>query len=412
MTHPAPGPITELTDGFRHLSFRYYLPSLVATTGSTMLVPTLPLYLRDQSHSLVLVSVVLAAAAIGGLAGNIPAGALVARVGERAGFLFGIGLGAVGTAGLALSRGLALPFVACLVAGAGQSCRLLARQSYARRVIGVGIRGRLMALYGGLGRGALLVGPLVGGILGDWIGLRATFAVAAGLLTVALIQGTLAGGSEPITVRTRPSSTAWDTYVTVARRHGHIIGLAGLGQLGVSVVRFGRLIVIPLYASEVIGLTVTEVGFVVAVAGGLDLLLFPLAGWVMDHFGRLYAIVPSFLGLSAGMAALPLAHSYRGLLGVALVVGLGNGLGSGTMLTLSTDLAPDDNPAPFLSLIRSLADLGRIAGPMVVGVVGQQFSLGTSAVVLGVVGVATALLFILVIGESSQYHPPPALPDQ
>ncbi len=399
--------IEDLRAGFRHLSFRYYVPSLLSTTGTMMLVPTLPLYVRAQSESLVLVSIVLSAAAFGGLVGNLPSGALVGRIGERAGFLVGTALSAIGTAGLAASGGLWLPFAACLLAGAGQSCRLLARQSYARRYIGPGIRGRLLALYGGIGRVALLLGPLLGGVLAQRIGFPLTFTVAASLMVLGLIQGALAGGSEPIVTRPEPTGeTARTTYAMVARGHGRIIALAGLGQLGMAVVRFGRLILIPLYGSEVLDLSVAEIGLVVTMASGLDLLLFPLAGWVMDHFGRLYAIVPSLVMLSLGMMMLPLAQSFRSLAVVALVIGLGNGLGSGTMLTLSTDLAPANDPAEFLSMLRLLADLGRILGPIVVGFIGQHFDLGSSGLVLGGIGMATALLFARVIGESRAHDAP------
>ena len=399
---PADDPvIDDLRTGFRHLSSRFYLPSLLATTGTMMLVPTLPVFVREQSESLALASVILAAAAAGGLLANLPSGALVGRFGERSGFLGGIALSAAGTAGLALPGGLWLAFASCLAAGAGQSSRLLARQSYARRVIGPSIRGRLMALYGGLGRAALLIGPLAGGLLGQAIGLKPTFLVAAGLMLAALIQGSLAGGRVSSVSRSRTSAhTARSVYAQVVRRHGPIIALAGLGQLGAAVVRFGRLIVIPLYGREVLGLGIDEIGFVVAMASGLDLALFPVAGWTMDRFGRLYAIVPSFVLLSIGLMTLPLAHSYWGLVAVSVLIGLGNGLGSGTMLTMSTDLAPADSPAEFLSMVRLLADLGRIAGPLVVGIIGQYFSLGTSAIVLGVVGVATAVLFARGIGES------------
>ena len=335
------------------------------------------------------------------------AGSWSAASGSGPGFLVGLGLSALGTAGLAAGGGLWLPFTACLVAGAGQSCRLLARQSYARRVIDVGIRGRLMALYGGIGRVALLIGPLVGGFLADRLGFRPTFAIAALLMMLGLVQGWLAGGSEPILDRAptrRPP--ALTTLGRVLRRQGRIIAVAGLGQLGVAVIRFGRLIIIPLYGSEVIGLSVTEIGLVVAIAGSLDLLLFPLAGWVMDEYGRLYAMIPSFLLLAGGMASLPLADSYRSLVVVSLIIGFGNGIGSGTMLTLSTDLAPADNPAEFLSLIRLLADLGRILGPIVVGVIGQWFDLGTAGPVLAAFGLATAVLFAVAIGETSRYQAP------
>jgi len=393
-------PINDLQLGARHLSLRFYLPSLLATTGTMMLVPTLPVYLAEQTESLTLVTLVLAAAAVGGVAGNVPSGVLIQRVGERAGFIAGIALNAAGTLALALTEGLWLAFVACFFAGIGQSCRLLARQAYARRAIATSIRGRLMSLYGGLGRVALLLGPLLGGFLGEAIGFRPTFAVAAGVITVGLVAAVVAGRG----TATRPPPTprsASQGMLAVARRHGRVILLVGLGQLGASLVRVGRLTVIPLYGVA-IGLDLSDVGVVVAIAGGLDLLLFPVAGWLMDTLGRLYAIVPSFVFMAAGLAALPLADSFWGLAVAALLVGFGNGIGSGTMLTLSTDLAPAHNPAEFLGLVRILADLGRILGPLAVGIVADQVSLGGSAVVLAGVAVATAALFLFAIGEPAK----------
>ena len=393
-------PINDLRAGARHLSLRYYLPSLLATTGTMMLVPTLPVFLADQTPSLTLVSLVLASAAVGGLAGNLPSGAFIQRFGERAGFTGGIALNAVGTLALALTNGLWLPFMACFVAGVGQSCRLLARQAYARRVIGVVIRGRLMSLYGGLGRVALLFGPLAGGFLGESIGLRPTFAVAAAVISAGLLAAVVAGrgaaGRPPPALR-----AAAQGLRAVARRHGRVILLTGMGQSGAALVRVGRLTVVPLYGAS-IGLDLSDVGVVVAIAGGLDLLLFPVAGWLMDTLGRLYAIVPSFALMAAGLATLPLAESFRGLAVAALLIGFGNGIGSGTMLTLSTDLAPADNPAEFLGLVRLLADAGRILGPLAVGVVADRFSLGGSALVLAGVAVATSALFLFAIGEPAR----------
>ncbi|MCP3910842.1 MAG: MFS transporter [Actinomycetia bacterium] len=390
--------IDEIRPAIRHLGPRYYAPSVLATTGTMMLVPTLPLYLGEQTDSLTLVTVVLAAAAVGGVMGNIPSGMVVGRFGERAGFLGGILLSAIGTAGLALSSGVWLPFAACVVAGVGQASRMLARQSHARRVVGVGIRGRIMSLYGGLGRLAMLCGPLLGGFLGESIGFQATFGVAAGFIAAALVPALVVGaGTEGA-----PSPTERPERLGLAallRTHGRIIGVAGLGQLGFSLVRVGRLTVIPLYG-ESIGLDLSDVGVIVAIAGGLDLVLFPVAGWIMDRFGRLNAILPSFLFMALGLFILPFADTFKGLAAAALLVGFGNGIGSGTMLTLTTDLAPARNPAEFISVLRILADSGRILGPLMVGVVADQIDLGASSVALGVVGLMTALLFAVAIGET------------
>lgn len=255
-----------------------------------------------------------------------------------------------------------------------------------------------MSLYGGLGRLALLIGPLLGGFLAEGIGFRSTFMVSGALLLAALIAASLAGGraGDPSRIVERQPRLGLRGVIST---HGRVIGLTGLGQLGGALVRVGRLTVIPLYG-ESIGLDLSDVGVVVAIAGGLDLLLFPLAGLIMDRWGRLYAIVPSFACMGLGLLILPLADSFNTLAIAALVIGFGNGIGSGTMMTLSTDLAPAANPAEFLGALRLLADVGRIAGPLLVGIVADQLDLGASAIALALVAVATSVLFAVAIGET------------
>ncbi|MEM8925204.1 MAG: MFS transporter [Actinomycetota bacterium] len=399
----------------RHLAGRYYGPSLFSMTGATMLVPTLPVYLRDRADSFTVITLVLAAAAFGGTAANVPVGALVGRVGERIAFLGGLSIGAIGTAAVGFGTdgplGLWLPFLCCAVAGVGSSARLVAHQSYARRTVAPAVRGRVMAVFGGLMRAALLIGPLLGGFLAQAIGFEATFVVAGAVMAVGLVPALIAGSGDD----GRPPKAERPVRLGLGRllaRHGRVIGLTGLGQFGAAVVRVGRLTVLPLYAAA-IGLDVGQIGVIVGLAGGLDLLLFPAAGWIMDRYGRLYAIIPSFLGLGIGLLLLPLAGDYRQLTAVSLIIGMANGIGSGTMLTLTTDLAPKENPAEFIGTIRLLGDSGRILGPLVVGLVADRLDLASASLVLGGVGVATAALFVVAIGEPEHEvvdGPPPRAP--
>jgi len=192
----------------------------------------------------------------------------------------------------------------------------------------------------------------------------------------------------------KPASTA-----QLLGTHGRILGITGLGQLGVSAVRFGRLTLLPLYAQS-IGLDASEIGLAIAAASAVDFVLFPVAGWLMDTLGRLYAIVPSFLVMSIGLLLLPQTSSTSTFILVGIIIGIGNGLGAGTMLTLSVDLAPADNPARFLGILRMLSDGGRIAGTILVGAVADQLDLGASSVVLAIIGLATAGLFAMLVGET------------
>ena len=225
----------------------------------------------------------------------------------------------------------------------------------------VGHRGRSIAILGGLGRIGTFVGPALGGFVGAVLGLRIPFLFFAGLGVLCLIS-VLAwvkddGGSA---ARGR---TAYP-LASVFRAHYRSLITAGSGQLCAQLIRAARHAVIPLYGAETLGLELDEVGLIVSLSSAIDMLMFYPAGQIMDRWGRKHAYVPSFIIQSAGMALIPLAGGFSGLLGVSLLIGLGNGLGSGTMMTLGADLAPAEARGEFLGLWCFIGDIGNAGGPM------------------------------------------------
>jgi MFS family permease len=113
------------------------------------------------------------------------------------------------------------------------------------------------------------------------------------------------------------------------------------------------------------------------------MLLFHPAGGVMDRFGRRWVALPSVLILAAGLALLPLAHSFGTRTAVAVVLGIGNGIEAGLVMTLGADSAPPDARAQFLGGWRLTADLGNAAGPILIGAITLVAPLGVAAVVMG-----------------------------
>jgi MFS family permease len=165
-------------------------------------------------------------------------------------------------------------------------------------------------------------------------------------------------------------------------------------------VREGRFIVLPLIADD-LGLSATEVGGLVTVSTAADLLLFPLAGFLMDRFGRLSAMVPAFSLVILGLVMLAVADSSLAVVMSGIVMGIGNGLGSGTMLTLGSDLAPADAAGPFLAGMSLMQGAGRIVGALLVGLVGDTLGLGAAAMAFAIVMGIAIVWLVGVIGESS-----------
>ena len=82
-------------------------------------------------------------------------------------------------------------------------------------------------------------------------------------------------------------------------------------------------------------------------------------------------------------------------------MGVGNGMSSGSLFTIGSDLAPEDGTASFLSGISVLTDMGRVVGPVLVGVTAKAFGLDVAAAVLAMVMVTGLVWLALVLGETA-----------
>ena len=108
-----------------------------------------------------------------------------------------------------------------------------------------------------------------------------------------------------------------------------------------------------------------------SLASAIDMAMFYPAGLIQDRFGRKFASVPSFAIMAAGLALIPLTGDFLGFLAAACLSGFGNGIGSGTMMTLGADLAPRGATGPFLGLWHLIGDIGSTGGPVAGGRYGR-----------------------------------------
>jgi MFS family permease len=115
------------------------------------------------------------------------------------------------------------------------------------------------------------------------------------------------------------------------------------------------------------------------------MLLFYPAGSVMDRFGRMWVAVPCVVLMGLGLALLPLTHSAATVLVAGLVAAVGNGLGSGIVMTLGADTAPDRGRSQFLGGWRFEAVIGGSGAPLLISLLTAQASLALACVVIGAV---------------------------
>ena len=113
----------------------------------------------------------------------------------------------------------------------------------------------------------------------------------------------------------------------------------GIGVMLVSAVRASRQAIIPLWADHLL-LAPSVASLIDGLAAGIDMLVFYPAGHVMDRKGRGWVAVPSMLIMGLALLLMPLMQGAHALMLAARLLGFGNGIGSGLLMTLGADLAP------------------------------------------------------------------------
>src|SRR5690625_5341702 len=113
--------------------------------------------------------------------------------------------------------------------------------------------------------------------------------------------------------------------------------------------RTSRHIAVPMW-SEYIGLSTTATAIICGCSAAVDTLLFYPAGVIMDKYGRGWIAVPSVLLMGLAFMLMPLTHQTLPFVLVTLLLGLGNGIGAGIVMTLGAGAAPDDQQLGFLVL--------------------------------------------------------------
>ena len=93
-------------------------------------------------------------------------------------------------------------------------------------------------------------------------------------------------------------------------------------------------------------------------------------------------------------------QSFAALTGAAAVLGLGNGLSAGLIMTLGADLAPADRRGEFIGVFRMMPELGGVAGPVALGVLLDAASLFAGTVLCGGFGLAAALFMVACVKET------------
>lgn len=375
----------------RRIALPAFGPSLLFGIGEGAILPVIPLTARDLGASVPVAALVVMLIGIGSMVSNIPASIITMRRGERWAIVAAAVWCAIAMALCGWTDHLGVFLAASFMIGMSQAVFSLARQSYLTEAVPPEFRARALSTLGGVMRIGLFIGPFAAAAAIHWWGLVAAYAVGI----VALVLAGLVAARIPdledrhalpaADARVVQAPTLWSTV----RDHRHVFVTLGIGIMLVSAVRASRQAIIPLWADH-LGLEPSVASLIYGLAGGIDMLVFYPAGKVMDLKGRRWVAVPAMVTMATALLLMPLAHGAFTLLLAAALLGFGNGIGSGMVMTLGADHSPRPGRAHFLGVWRLMADIGSSCGPALLSFLAATLSLGAGIAATGLIALAAA----------------------
>jgi MFS transporter, DHA1 family, multidrug resistance protein len=356
--------------------------------GAGLVLPVLPLFARSFGVGYGAVGVLVSAYGLARLVFDLVAGPIVDRFGERVTAVGGLAVIALGSALTGIASGFPMAVVGWATAGVGSAIALAALYTRVLRVVPTQQMARTLGIFYGAFNTGFVAGGAASGLVADRFGLagpllvNAVVMVLAAVLWLALIPS---GRAAPAGA-TRPT----DHDDGGGRRLGRLLRTPGL--VPVVVTNFAYLwmvavvfdTLVPLFASDVLGLSTIGIGVVIAVALAAEFLVLYPAGSVADQRGRKPVLVPSLAGLAVATAAVGWAPTPL-LLGVALgVLGLMSGAAGVPPGAMLSDVAPTQASGAAVGVFRFCGDLGFTLGPLLAGwaipIVGFRWAFALAAI--------------------------------
>jgi MFS family permease len=358
-----------------------YVPSGLFGIGEGAIAPVVAIVASELGASVALASLVVGTMGIGRVLGDLPAGMLAQRIGDRHTMLCAVMLSVLSLGVCLLAVDVWMLALGAAGTGIARAAFGLARHAYITEVIPYSLRARALSTLGGIQRAGLFVGPMCGGAAIAVMGTSGAFWVAMASSVLAGIVLLVVRGPE-----VRETTAAHDAPTArVLREHLPVLRTLGSAAMLAGILRASRQVVIPLWGNH-IGLDPALISVIFGLSGAVDMLLFYPAGLLMDRAGRNWVAVPSMLVLGIAHVLLPLTGSALGLGAVALLIGFGNGMSAGVIATVGSDASPDVGRAAFLGAWRLCADFGTGVGPLLIGAIAATASLTPAILTMGAIG--------------------------
>ena len=377
--------------------------------GFGAVIPVLPLYALSFDVSQFAIGATVAVYGLARVLLGVPAGQVADALGRRNCLAIGGIVSALGNFWCAAAGSYVELVLARLVAGGGAGIVLTAGLIVLADITSPATRGRALAIYQGVFLFAVGIGPFPGGYLAERFGLAAPFFVyGVASAVVALVAWICVAETRALDMETPQGDAKAGSRESRSLRAQLGLLVSNTGFMLVCLVGFTNALartgalfsIVPVVARDRLGITASETGFGLALGSVIGLAVTYPAGALVDRFGRKIMIVPMTMLTAVAMLCFCLMPSYAWFLLACAIWGGASAASSAAPAAYAADSAPRGMNAAAMSSYRTLSDVGYVAGPLLLGLLGDWGGLDLPFWVAAAGLFLAALLFARLAPES------------
>jgi len=296
-------------------------------------------------------------------------GKLSDKYGRKPVIVFCLIVNALGYVIFAFTSSYLLLLLSRVVAGIGGSSISVA-QAYIADVTTKENRSKGMGLIGSAFGLGFVFGPLIGGYLAEYgymvTGLAAGgFSLIAFVVTLLFLPESLTKSEESISEKQiiKRKLIDFEALKKVFSEPGRAVFII---LFFILVFSFANIYgTFALLGIQVYGFTDLQNGYIFGITGLTSAIVQGgLIGYIDKLFSRQNILKTGSLIISASLALIPYGGTFLGLAIISVFLSIGNGLLQPTLLSLISDVTPDNEQGVTLGVNQSLSSLARVLGPL------------------------------------------------
>jgi MFS family permease len=347
----------------------WFLMLNVAVTGlaSTMLGPFLPVFLYKELHiSVGAVSFIYFASGLFGTFIVLIMGCLVDRVGRKKVYVFGTSGAAIIPVALSRASTFGQVFPIITISGVMDSASRASQTTIIADQVEESRRNTAYGVSRIVGNAAWIVAPIMGGlILANQGSFQHLFTVSALLGLTGLL---LFIGFVPESRRTGLEKPKLPNIGVLKDRDLLVLCVASLFTM-LFYTQFYSLL--PIFATQVKGLSDLEVGVLFSISGATVVALqFPTSTY-LERFPKQTGYILGVVILAADITSLALAPTFHWLLVAVVIMTIGENMFFPIAQTLVTEIAPEAQRGMYVGAFNLFLNIGGNVSPLLGGTIWQ-----------------------------------------